>query len=853
MKKVLLLAWLFVAGGIVWGAQRSAQEALTIARTFFAQSGQTTRNAGDEVQLVALSGDLLDDASTRTGQTAEAAFYVYNRGDAAYVIVSGDDRMRPILGYSHEGAFVTSSLPENMLGWLRQYRQAYGTLEVRQPDIAEPLQQKPRAALAPSVSPLLGEINYNQDAPYNNDCPVVGGGRSVTGCVATAMATILKFYHYPAQGIGQHSYELSSNKTTYWFDYGNTTFDWDNTLPQYQTGTPSQTQLKAIAQLMYACGVAVDMNYSPGSSGAMSFAVADALIDHFGYDANMRYLKRSYYSAPEWMELLKTELSEGRPVIYDGYSPSVGHEFVFDGYDDGDLVHVNWGWGGSNNGYFEVSLLNPYSTGIGGGDSGEGGYVGDQGMILGFQPPKEGTVYTSEFILEDDVLLSQTTVAKGESFTMTLQNCFNVSTRFVSGQLGIIAQKDGTRERLNITPYPLSDLASAYGYGRIPLEVQIPATMTDGTYALYPASKEQRDADWVPMRGGAGFQTQFTLVVSGTECVITPFTLPFEVKSRLAGTLSVEQKLFGGRNGYFNLTLANVSNRTGDDFYGQTGIAIQTAGENPTLTSFIATRDLWLKPGTEQQLNLSGLLVSNRAAVNTDLAEGEYLITPAVQWGNALYAVGASQQVTVHFAYGTPALVVRNGRLEKNTLAVGESVKMLADFSLSGLGNVYSKTLYMGFFPASGGSSLAQHYVNVQVEKNVPYAFEEMFDARLPVGDYVVVLCEPQTEGYNPNISVLQAYFSVTPATGIEQPAGDPSSLLIYDQPVGETLTLRAPGEATMIRIYDVGGQLVLQQQPARAADDRYRLSVGHLPAGYYIVQVQTADGKSYRAKFVKR
>lgn len=175
------------------------------------------------------------------------------------------------------------------------------------------------------------------------------------------MAMILKYYEYPAKGKGNYSY--TSNGVRYSFDYENTTFDWNDMLPQYISGKYSTEQANAVALLMYACGVSVEMEYSPSSSGAYSFKVGQALIDYFGYDENLGYIYREYFTSEEWMNLIKKEISGGRPVLYNGASKDVGHEFVFDGYDTQDMVHVNWGWGGVNNGYFEVASLDPSSPG----------------------------------------------------------------------------------------------------------------------------------------------------------------------------------------------------------------------------------------------------------------------------------------------------------------------------------------------------------------------------------------------------------------------------------------------------------------------------------------------------------
>ena len=236
---------------------------------------------------------------------------------------------------------------------------------------------------------------WDQSAPYNDLCPEYNGTRSVTGCVATAMAQVMRYHKYPAKGKGSNSYTSQTLALAASFDFASTTFDWDNMLPQYVSGSYTDDQAKAVATLMYACGVSVDMDYTPDDSGAMPYAAAEALINNFEYSSNIRFLQRDYYQYAEWMDLIKTEISNSRPIMYDGQSTEGGHEFVFDGYDENDMVHVNWGWSGVNDGYFAISALAPSSLGIGGGTNLGGGFSSDQGMIIGIQPSSEGTSYVS--------------------------------------------------------------------------------------------------------------------------------------------------------------------------------------------------------------------------------------------------------------------------------------------------------------------------------------------------------------------------------------------------------------------------------------------------------------------------
>ena len=845
MRKLLLLSWLLLCSLMVWAAQRSSEDALSIARSFFMQSSSiATRNAAD-VQLVAVSSDLLNSTSTRS-VTNGNAFYIYNNAHSAYVIVSGDDRMKPVLGYSDNGSFITENLPVNILSWLEYYNAAYENIKNGKKVFAEP-KLLIRKSFPASISPLLGEINWNQDAPYNNACPMIQGQRSVTGCVATAMAMILKYYEYPAKGTGHYSY--TSNGVQYSFDYGNTTFDWNNMLPQY-SGTYTTEQADAVAQLMYACGVSVEMEYSPSSSGAYSFKVGQALIDYFGYDENLGYIYREYFTSEEWMNLIKKEISEGRPVLYNGASKDVGHEFVFDGYDTQDMVHVNWGWGGANNGYFEVASLDPSSPGIGGGTNIGGGFIYQQGMITGFQPPVTTSSYTSHFYLSK-LEVSKNEVTKGETFDLTITEMYNMSTTFKDGQLGLIAEKDGKQSALwNIS---LGNVKTNFGTkGQTFSNITVPSALTDGTYALYLATKDSRETVWSRVRGGYGSETQFTLTISGNKCILASFGGNLNLKEDLDGSVESLHNLYSGRRGDFKMLLSNKN--TTSDFYGLAGVLFITADEDAQLISLAGYTQLELRPGVEnKEINISGNLTSNLTEVSKGIPVGDYFICPGVQWGEYVYGIGEKlTPVTVNKASGRSALIVENARLEAEQLQVGEKLKLLADLSLSGTGNVYDKTLMAAIFAVGQGSTSNLHYTNVFIEKGQTFNLKMEIDPQIEKGNYYINLYKPELLGGYGGDPLCRLYFSVGPTTGIEDEIIDKDGIIIYQQPVEDVLYICTSNTAQMISIYNLSGQEVIRQKESGDKKE-YSIPVSGLSAGYYIVTLQSVNGNTYRSKFIKK
>lgn len=365
VQKFVALVVIVIAFQSVEGARLSPQEALNRVQ---AASSRLSAPGNSSYEL------------SYTGKSSDKeALYVFNRGDKGFIVVAADDRMPALLGYSDNGAFDIDKASPQLKWWLGQYADeaTYCFDNEYNPTLTKTTWKRDGRVNIPA----LVKTKWNQSAPYNNDCPTDGGGRCVTGCVATAMAQVVNYHRYPVTGSGQYSYTDKGN--TYSFDYGATTFDWDNMLDEYN-GSATAQQNAAVAQLMYACGVSINMNYTSYESGTSDLYVPYALKTFFNFDEGVRYLEKCYFSNDEWEEMVYDELAAARPVIYGGQAPTGGHEFVCDGYEDG-YFHINWGWGGYNDGMFLLSALDPGADqGIG---SSIGGYNSDQSAIMGIRKP----------------------------------------------------------------------------------------------------------------------------------------------------------------------------------------------------------------------------------------------------------------------------------------------------------------------------------------------------------------------------------------------------------------------------------------------------------------------------------
>ncbi len=347
-------------------------------------------------------------------KTPFGEFYVFNASNGGFVLVAADDCVRPILGYSQTGEFRVDQMPTNVQGWLEDYERGIAAVkqavkeEARGPQhggslteaVAREWQQlyvavPPESSLPTAVAPLL-TTTWNQSPLYNNMCPYDSdyGKYVVAGCVAISTAQIMKYWNHPAMGYGSHSYLAQNDYTSYGVqsaNFGNTSYAW-NLMPNALTSVSSQAEINAVAQLVYHVGVAIEMNYSANASGAQDYSWDGtprpssqyALIEYFKYAPDMSVVQRSDYSDAAFSAILRAELDQQRPILFEGSSTSAGHSFVCDGYDQQNNFHINWGWGGYCDGYYTIGALNPAPGGTGGNSTSS--YNLNNAVVIGIRP-----------------------------------------------------------------------------------------------------------------------------------------------------------------------------------------------------------------------------------------------------------------------------------------------------------------------------------------------------------------------------------------------------------------------------------------------------------------------------------
>ena len=317
----------------------------------------------------------LDLAFTYRTDRGLVTAYVFNF-DGGFVIVAADDCSSPILGYSDQGHFDYETAPDGLRFMLSEISKGIETMVQQAQPIPSDILCRWKNLEAyglmhpdrsfPVVGPLV-QLKWDQGYPYNMYAP----GGCPTGCVATAMAQLMKYWEWPTTGTGEHSYNAMGYGEQY-ANFGATTYDWDNMVELY-TSSATQEQKEAVATLMYHCGVSVNMMYEPDGSGAFSVDVPIAINTYFSYSDQATHITKSNYSYNDWIALLKSNIDQHIPLYYSGQSTEGGHAFICDGYDSDDLFYFNWGWGGSANGYFLI-------------DGEHFDYSGSQAIVYDFIP-----------------------------------------------------------------------------------------------------------------------------------------------------------------------------------------------------------------------------------------------------------------------------------------------------------------------------------------------------------------------------------------------------------------------------------------------------------------------------------
>lgn len=424
--------------GFLSAKQIGQDNAVKVVQTHLQSKSSIRSTHSDEIHRVYVSKK--EPVLKNTNNEEVVYYYVFNIGENnGFVIVSGDDIAKPVLGYSNTGSYEKDDLPPGFVYWLSclQGEIAYAIESNFVPDedtrkAWNAYYEGNDAALRSihAVTPFLS-TKWGQGVPYNLECPFYGSipdQRAVTGCVATAMAQLMKYYEYPDAGVGMSStYTTSSYKISVPSIDLSSGYDWKNMSDVY-SGTWTSEAADAVAKLMYHCAITAQTDFGETSGAALGRA-AKAMAGNFDYDLGMQTKTRDYttgtgernlfYSDSEWQSFIINEVNAERPVFYSGVDDTgVGHAFICDGYDNTGKFHFNWGWDGrAEDVYFELNALSP---GTGGTGSGSGAYNLNHRILIGIQPNANNIPnYEFKIMPETGLVSTKTSVNKGEEFEVS--------------------------------------------------------------------------------------------------------------------------------------------------------------------------------------------------------------------------------------------------------------------------------------------------------------------------------------------------------------------------------------------------------------------------------------------------
>lgn len=568
-QRIVALILMFTATGIAFAAPRSVEQARKAA-VMQMQKHRTNKAKAHGETGTALNPQLV--LAKERQNKDEAYYYVFSAGrNLGYTIVSGDDRLPEIVGYTESGNYDADRLPENLVSFMQAYQEFADNATDEQ--IEEIRQWKAQARHA-AVAPLMEE-KWNQTAPYNNMCPEYSTGhKSVTGCVATAVAQILHHYGCPTKLMADipayttYSYQISMPGINEGEQY-----DWQNMLNAY-SGSETQAQNDAVAKLMLHVGCAVNMNYGP-SSGAG--ATAETFTKFFGMDKELvRQVQRSNYNISQWDNMLYNELAAQRPVYYDGQSTGGGHAFVVHGYDDG-LYYVNWGWGGFCDGYFDITILNPNNTSGAGASSSDDGYSMGNGMIIGITPDNgvvdevANAVFTAYSLTISDLATQNENITAKADITVLNFNLVE-NTRYVS-----VGYMDDNGNIHNIaTPEPITIQAGTpdgIGYfGSAQCNISFP--YATGNYKLVVIESKDKNSWALCPQHPENFVPTNLKAQDNEVSIITPST-------SLTATAELDTENSGGYAGMSNTINITVSNSGDKEYYDRVYVMVGTGTTMP--------------------------------------------------------------------------------------------------------------------------------------------------------------------------------------------------------------------------------------------------------------------------------
>ncbi len=815
--------------GVVFGQSISQHEAENIAKNFLVKSSVSSMQKAPAKVDLQLAYQKIDN-----NNPTDKLIYVYNvKGGNGFVVLSADKRTKSILGYSDTGSFDTKNMPVNLVSWLEEYAKQIkyakkNLKEVSDKDFSTSFSRVAQKTTA--VSPLLGAISHNQNSPYNDLCPEKDGERTVSGCVATAIVQVMKYHNHPNQGKSHHSYKWNNQRLS--VNFSKQTYDWTKIKPFYDDNASDEEKAE-IAKLMYHVGVSVDMNYnlsSNGGSATYTHLAVNALYKYFNYDAGIQVYYKDYFSIQEWNQKIREELDNNRPVIYSGVGADGGHAFVCDGYDETGKFHINWGWGGYSNGYFETTALNPSGLGIGGGS---GGFNSQQHIVAGIQKPIEHSKHTQVLGMESFNNIP-VEVGRRESFSLTVEKMFNIGGfTYKNGALELALMQDNVFiQRLKYLPFGQQNLKTGWGLTTINLDnIFILGTVQNGNYQIILRYKNE-DGDMVPLfvkKKG----------VKEVNIEVTDDKLKFSSSRPAHNTSLVEKfisvtKLYHNRVGHIKLKLANTGT---DDYNSQIGLKLVNKEDN-TITQELYQAAVAIPMGTtEKEISILGEITVPVGDYyleiyydkDNDLSNTAFPITLLEPNENNRTEVAVLEEPTEE-----PNLSSNNFLMPK-VVKKGEDFDLTVDITNRGgicsgeiSAAIFANRITKGLFGTQKLVLDKEQTLNVRLKGNI---------SKLPKGNYQVGLFY-KAKGKWTKIGYYHSFKLIENSTDLTDINKDDLLILVNVN----SLSVKLPEDNLSVRLFDIRGQLMYQK---KNAPNVLEIPTDKLRAGIFLLQVIDKNNNS--------
>lgn len=420
-------------------------------------------------------------AASELTNARQDGFYICEAGNDGYAIISADERMTPVLGFSKSRGFDTTNIPTGLQELLDGYTNEYKALISGKPF-------RPARRKIDGVKDQMGPLfttQWAQRTPFNNRCPELRGEHCITGCIAISTSQTLYYYQYPDSAKGTVNYVSRTNQIPIQEDLSAFKFNWSDIKSIYKNGA-TQKECDEVANLVYCCAVAVQMDFGIRESAASSVSQVKALVENFGYDTDIACIDKNCIPTNEWQELMLNELNNERPIVYSAVAPSVGgHSFIIDGYkadEDGyPFYHVNWGWEGFCDDFYKLSSLEAD------GDD----YSQNHEAIIGIKPDN-GIRETENIWQAKEVILSSARINPNEThkFNITLNNIYNKSYQTFRGKIEFYLEDTNHKETL-VATQSLNSVPFNYGLTSLKVEATLPMNITEGDYTLIIRSKAE--------------------------------------------------------------------------------------------------------------------------------------------------------------------------------------------------------------------------------------------------------------------------------------------------------------------------------------------------------------------------